>query len=100
MTVEGDEPLSGEESQPKVGRHCRVAQVLTGTLRHVEIGLLENVGRVDASLETVVETQLDHPPQSLTMKGEEFDQSPSVSTTDPEKQVIVLARLTHCVEPS
>ena len=74
VAVQGHQPLAGDQAQPEERGQRRVGGVLAGAAEHVELGLLEHVGGVDAALEPAVEPQPDHPPQPVAVAGEELDQ--------------------------
>jgi hypothetical protein len=57
------------------------------------VGFLEDVRRVDATLEPPVEAQPDHPPQPLAVAGETLDQRPFVRQVEPAEQVVIVARV-------
>ena len=57
------QPLAGDQTQPQVRGHGPLAGVVGETGGQVEIGLLEDVGGVDAAQKPAVEPEADHLPQ-------------------------------------
>ena len=52
--------MAGELPQPEEEGQRRLAQVVGQPAAGVEVGLLKDVGRIDAALDARVEAQLDH----------------------------------------
>jgi hypothetical protein len=59
----------------------------------LEVGLLEDVGGIDAALGATVEVESDHPPQPLAVADEQLDQRPLVPHLAPAEQVVIVARV-------
>ncbi len=57
----------------------------------LEIGVLEDVGRVDPPLQPPVEAEPDHPPQPLAVSGEQLGQGPLVPAFEAEEQVVIVS---------
>jgi hypothetical protein len=93
VAVEGQQGLFGEEAEPEEGRHRGPRDVLAGATGDLEVGLLEDVGGIDAALGATVEAESDHPPQPLAVAGERLDQRPLVSYLEPAEQVVIVARV-------
>ena len=63
--------LARHQPQPEEKRHL-LATVDIGRklLRHVEIGVLNHVGRIDATLEPAIEPEANHLPQPFAVSVE------------------------------
>ena len=91
MPVQRLERLAGQEAEPEERRHGRLGEVLGGPAGHLEIGVLEHVGRVDAPAQPSIEAEPDHPPQPLAVPGEQIDQGPRVPPFEANEQVVILS---------
>ena len=93
MAVQGLERLAGQEAEPEERGHGRLGQVFPRPAGDLEIGVLEDVGRVDAPLQPPVEAEPDHPPQPLAVPGEQLGQGPLVPAFEAEEQVVIVAHV-------
>ena len=91
MPVQRLERLAGQEAEPEERRHGRLGEVFPGPAGHLEIGVLEHVGRVDAPLQPPVEAEPDHPPQPLAVPGEQLGQGPLVPPFEADEQVVIVS---------
>ena len=102
VAMDVGQPLAGDQPEPEVERHGRgVAGVLGEPLADVEIGLLEDVGRIDPAGEPAVEPQADHPPEPLAIAVEERGQRRLVAGQGAaeEKIRVVARRIGHRSAP-
>jgi hypothetical protein len=72
--MEDLEPLSGEKSQPEEKRHGPIFQVFWQAVHGLQVSLLENVGRIDPTLEPVVQAQTDHELEPVPVTLEQLAQ--------------------------
>jgi hypothetical protein len=86
LPMQRQQPLSRDQTEPKENWHRRVGLILGGAFRHVQVGLLEHVGWVEPALEPMVQTQLYHLPQSVSVAREELGQRALVACFNPSDQ--------------
>jgi hypothetical protein len=79
------QPLPGDHPQPQEERHFWFAGLLGRWGGHVEIGFLQHVGRVDAALQTTIETQPDHPPEPVAVARKGFCHRRRIAIANPLK---------------
>ena len=84
-------PLPGDEPQPEVRAEGAFLGVLGQPLCQVEISFLQNVGRVDSALETAIEPQPDHLPQTIAVPLPELRETALVSRGRAPHQCLGLA---------
>ncbi len=70
LAMDVDQALAGEQAHPQEERNAGVSRVFADAAGHVHVGILEDVGRINAPLQAAVEAQHDHPPQSAAVAGE------------------------------
>jgi hypothetical protein len=93
VVVQGQQRLSGEQADPQERRHRGPLEVLAGTVGDLEVGLLQDVGGVEAALKPAVDSETDHPPQPLAMAGEKLAERPLIPLLEAAEQVVILARI-------
>jgi hypothetical protein len=96
------QPLAGDQAEPEVERQGRgIAGVLGDPLADVEIGLLEDVGRIVPAGEPAVQPQADHPAEPLAMAVEERGQRRLIAGqgATEEKIRVVAHRIGHRSAP-
>jgi hypothetical protein len=59
--------LGGHQADPEEDRHRPVANEIGEAVGEIDEGLLENVGGIDAALDTAVQPQPDHSAQPRIM---------------------------------
>src|SRR5262249_29717365 len=91
MPVECHQLLTGEKAQPQEKGHRRVAQILRQARPGLQVGLLKDVGGVDASLQPLVEAQGQHPPQPLVVPRQQLSPLLRVPLARPLEEVVRLA---------
>ena len=95
------EPLTGDQSQPQVGGNGAVSRVVGQPGGQVEIGLLEDVGRVDPSLEPAVQPQPDHLPQPRPVTFPERSEGRVFARSGAKQEVFgVIRALNHRCPPT
>ena len=65
------QPLADHQAQPEEQRELRIAQIIVQALDHLDVGVLDHVRGVEASLQARVEAHLHHAAQAVAMLGEE-----------------------------
>ena len=74
LPVQAHQALPGGEPQPQVERHLRLRLVGRQLLGDIEIGLLQDVGRIEPPLQAAVQTQPDHCAKSLAITAKQLGQ--------------------------
>jgi hypothetical protein len=74
QAVQRLEPLDSQQAKPEERRNCRIGGIFLQTARRVDKRFLKHVGRVDASLQPLIEPKLNHSPQSSPVRGKDFTQ--------------------------
>ena len=72
----------------------------SGPGENVELGLLQDVGGVDAPLEPPIEPQADHPPQPVAVPVEKLGQRGRIAGFGTADQVVGFTRCGHQIGPS
>jgi len=88
MPVQGHQLLAGEEPEPQKERHRWITQVLGQSRRGFQIGLLDNVRRVDPPLQPSIHPQRNHAPEPISVPYEEGPQSPRITAGRLLEQLI------------
>jgi hypothetical protein len=71
----------------------RVGGVLGGAAVDLELGLLQDVGGIDAALEPAIQSEPDHPPQPVAIAGEQLGEGVRVPGAGAAQQVVGRARV-------
>jgi hypothetical protein len=96
------QPLAGDQAEPELQRQGRgIAGVLGEPLADVEIGLLEDIGRIDPAGEPAVQPQADHAAEPLAMAVEERGQGRLIAGQGAAEKTIrvVVHRIGHRSAP-
>jgi hypothetical protein len=88
----GHQPLAGDQAEPEEGGHPRVGGVLGGAAMDLKLGLLEDVGGVDAALEPAVQPQPDPAAQPGARAGEQLGEGVRVPDAGAAQQLIARVR--------
>ncbi len=70
-----DEPLPRQGPQPDVERHGRGGRVLGEAPGHLQVSVLEDVRRVDATVQAAIEAKSEHLAQAVAVACEQRGQS-------------------------
>jgi hypothetical protein len=84
MPVQPQQLLPGEEAQPEEERHRPLGQVLGQAVGGLQVGILDDVGGVDAALQPAVQAQGDHAAQPLAVP---FQQRPPALRVPPGRSL-------------
>ena len=88
VAVEVGQLLAGHQPQPEEEWQVRVGAAGRHPLADLEVGVLEDVRRVDPAGQAAVEPEVDHPPQPLAIASEQRGQRRGVAGEAPAQQVI------------
>jgi hypothetical protein len=91
VAVQEQQRLAGQEAEPEERGQGRPGEVLRGAAGDLEVGLLEDVGRVEPPPQPPVEAEADHLPQPLAVPEEQLAQGRFVPPLDASEQVLILA---------
>jgi hypothetical protein len=72
LPVHGVELPPSDQAQPEIERRVWLLHVLGQGRCILDKGLLENVGWVEPALEAMVDSQANHPPQTIRMSVEQL----------------------------
>jgi hypothetical protein len=69
--VQLPQPLDDNQAQPEEERELGFAQIILQTFHPIDVGVLDHVRGVEASLQARVESHLHHASQALAVLGDE-----------------------------
>ena len=87
------QPLGRQEAEPEEWRHRRVGGVLGEPPRGIHERLLNHVRRVDAPLQPPVQSELDHPAESLAVRAKNSPSAPLIPCMDAAQQDFIVVRI-------
>src|SRR5262249_48992223 len=87
-----DEPLPRQGTQPDVERYGRGGRVLGESPAHLQVSVLEDVRRVDATGQAAIEAKPDHLAQTVAVAGEQHGQSLLIPLIRPSQEVGLIGR--------
>ena len=82
LPVQSHQPLARDQAEPEENRHPGILPVLGGTLGHIQVRLLQDVGRVETPLEPPIHPELHHPPQPVPVSRKKFAKRSLVASLD------------------
>jgi hypothetical protein len=89
------EPLHGQEPEPDEGRNRRVGRLFGEPARGVDERLLNDIRGIDATLQSSVEPELDHPAEPLAVLAEDLSQSVLSACAHALRQEIITVGFTR-----
>ncbi len=78
-----DERLADDQAEPHIKRLAVLPREVRQPLGGIEECLLQNVVRVDATVQATVEPDMDHPPEALAVAGEQLREPPGSVWSTP-----------------
>jgi hypothetical protein len=96
MAMELQEFLAGDEAEPEEERHGRPGNELAEPAGGLELGFLDDVGRVDSPLEPAIEAEGDHPLQPVAVPVEEKAEAGRVTVGRSHDQRRIRVRTRTC----
>jgi hypothetical protein len=77
-------------SQPKMERHHRIRQIVLQTLRRFHQDILHDIAGIDATSHGLIESHLDHAPNSLPMPIHQAIDGLRITIGDPFEKFLSL----------
>src|SRR5262249_30096743 len=93
--------VAGDAPQPEEERDLGPVEIRSQAPPGLEVGILEDVGGIDPSLEPLIQPEGDHPPQPRAAAVDQGLPAPAVARGGEPEELVVLARfLWHQGHPS